>query len=286
MLDMWPFLGAEHYLHDSDNPRFLQGYERSNRSSDTRGFDICKFVWNLKIKHFKNLNLVSPSKWLASEAKKSKLFNENEISIIPPPIQSEIFKSVDKEFARSSFGVDRKKFTIGYLGGITTRKGWNFVKELCSYPELNTDWQFLLGGASKDVFLSSIKIRNNVSIAGRLESTVDLVKFYSSIDVLLVPSTSEAYGLVAQEAQTIGLPVVVFKNTGAEDTVIDGLTGLVCTERSVVDLIQAIESLYKQDLSKKLMAANFSRERAKKEWNLNIIGSKYLELYQRVRNQM
>lgn len=279
LLDMWPFLGSEHYLLDSDTPRFIEGYNKSNRNSDSKGIDLCRLVWQSKKKHFKKLHLVSPSKWLAREAQKSALFSEIDIEIIPPPIDSTVFRPLDKILARSNLGINNEKFTIGYLGGISSRKGWDFIKELCNYPELNSNWQFLLGGASKDAYSNSIKIKNNVSIVGYLDKSEKLIDFYSSIDVLLVPSTSEAYGLVAQEAQTTGVPVIVFKDTGAEDVVIHGSTGLVCAKRSTLSLFQAIESLYLEEFSKKLATARFSRERAKKEWSMNVIGNRYLEMY-------
>jgi glycosyltransferase involved in cell wall biosynthesis len=86
MLDMWPFLGAEHYLSEINPIRFIDGYSKYNRSRGDNGIDICKLVWNLKIKYFKHINLIAPSRWLANQASSSIIFQNQKIEIIPPPI--------------------------------------------------------------------------------------------------------------------------------------------------------------------------------------------------------
>ena len=43
--DMWPFCGAEHL---SFNNRWEEGYSKNNRPSDESGYDLNKYIWNLK----------------------------------------------------------------------------------------------------------------------------------------------------------------------------------------------------------------------------------------------
>lgn len=285
MLDMWPFLGSEHYLTDLNNLRYVEGYKKSNKPVNSKGIDVCRIIWKLKIRHYNKFYLVSPSKWLAEEAKKSALFFEQHIEIIPPPIDANIFKPIDKSLARSLFGLKKENFIIGYLGGTSIRKGWNLIKDLCNHHDSNSNWQFLLGGASKESFIKDCKLKANINFIGRLDNNDQLVNFYSSIDVLLVPSIAEAYGLVAQEAQTMGIPVIVFENTGAEDIVVHGLSGLVCKERNVKSLKLAIENLCAVEESRKIINANISRQRAIEEWSFNTIGNKYLNLYEKIISQ-
>jgi len=54
----------------------------------------------------------------------------------------------------------------------------------------------------------------------------DVPKFLALSDVLVLPSTSEPWGLVVNEAMVCGLPVIVSNRCGCiEDLVIDGDTG-------------------------------------------------------------
>lgn len=279
MLDMWPFLGSEHYCLETDPTRFVDGYNKQNRCPGDRGLDICKISWNLKLKNFKDISLISTSKWLANQAGTSALFHDHRIEIIPPPIDTLKFLPINKKTARLQFRVSEQSFVIGFLGGTATRKGWKFVKELCEYRDLNPKWKFLLGGSAIANYSSYKEISQTAILAGNIEIISDLVSFYSSIDVLMVPSVAEAYGLVAQEAQACGVPVIVFSNTGAEDIVTDGVTGLIVQDRSAKGLLLAIQRLSSMtDEQRKKMSLS-SRDRAEQEWNYKKIGDKYFNFY-------
>jgi D-inositol-3-phosphate glycosyltransferase len=54
-----------------------------------------------------------------------------------------------------------------------------------------------------------------------------LVDFYSAADVVLVPSRSESFGLVALEAQACGTPVVAASVGGLRYVVEDGVGGFL-----------------------------------------------------------
>lgn len=56
---------------------------------------------------------------------------------------------------------------------------------------------------------------------------------YGQADVLMVPSTSEPWGLVVNEAMACGVPVLCSPAVGAgDDLVVDGVTGFRCATRA------------------------------------------------------
>jgi D-inositol-3-phosphate glycosyltransferase len=54
-----------------------------------------------------------------------------------------------------------------------------------------------------------------------------LADFYSAADVVLVPSRSESFGLVALEAQACGTPVIAAEVGGLRYVVADGVSGFL-----------------------------------------------------------
>ena len=51
-------------------------------------------------------------------------------------------------------------------------------------------------------------------------------------DVLVLPSIVEGRALVQQEAMACGLPVIATRNAGADDVIVDGVTGFLIPIRS------------------------------------------------------
>jgi glycosyltransferase involved in cell wall biosynthesis len=88
--DMWPFSGAEHYSY---NARYIKGYQVFNRPSFERGLDINRLIWSKKKKYWKfKFDVVCPSQWMFNAAKKSYLFKDKEIHLIPHPLNLKIWK--------------------------------------------------------------------------------------------------------------------------------------------------------------------------------------------------
>jgi glycosyltransferase involved in cell wall biosynthesis len=233
----------------------------------------------LKSKNFKRLNLVAPSQWLAREIEKSPIFKNKEIDVIPPPINTQIFKPINRNESRERLILDKKDFVIGFLGGLEVRKGWDLVYELIMYSRKNESWKFILGGKGQSKYPV---LPDNVVKVGTIKDHNDLLDFYSSLDVLLVPSFQEAYGLVAQEAQSCGVPVIVFSNTGCEDIVSDQITGFVITKRSSFELVKALSYLQNSTEEKRIEMKINARQRANSLWNYDSIARKYEIKYQEI----
>ena len=70
-----------------------------------------------------------------------------------------------------------------------------------------------------------------------------LSSYYRAADVVVVPSRSESFGLVALEAAACGVPVVASAVGGLLSLVDDGRTGLLVPGREPDDYAAAIDSL-------------------------------------------
>jgi len=94
----------------------------------------------------------------------------------------------------------------------------------------------------------------NVSIKGFVNQS-EITKYYAVSDILVLPSISETWGLVVNEAFNFGIPAIVSEYVGcANELVIDGYNGFVFKDEN--DLKDKIEKLYKDEKLLKEMGIN------------------------------
>ena len=74
----------------------------------------------------------------------------------------------------------------------------------------------------------------------------ELLAWYNLIDVLVLPSTQEAYGAVTGEALMAGAKVVVSSKAGSSSLVREGGNGYVVAPDDVVAMTERIDALLKQ----------------------------------------
>jgi D-inositol-3-phosphate glycosyltransferase len=77
-----------------------------------------------------------------------------------------------------------------------------------------------------------------------------LSTYYRAADLVVVPSRSESFGLVALEAAACGIPVIASAVGGLLSLVDDGDTGLLVDGRDPTDYAKAIARLLDDDLTR------------------------------------
>jgi glycosyltransferase involved in cell wall biosynthesis len=104
-------------------------------------------------------------------------------------------------------------------------------------------YPLIIVGTGKEEKKLKHKARNNIKFVGQV-SEKDLAMYYKGAKALIMPQ-EEDFGIVAVEAQSIGVPVVAYKKGGAIDTVISDRTGVFFEEQKPESLIEAIKKFEK-----------------------------------------
>ena len=131
-----------------------------------------------------------------------------------------------------------RPFRILYVGGWKSLKGVDLLVPVMR--ELGNGFKLHFTGGSKA--RDGAGIAENMHDLGRL-SGPQVADAMREADVLLFPSRSEGFGLVAVEAMACGLPVVGVRGTAVEEVVENGVGGLLCPPDDVRCMVAAIRRL-------------------------------------------
>ena len=119
---------------------------------------------------------------------------------------------IDKRFMRSTLTKNnRTKFIIGYIGAMRKRKNLEFGINAANAIK-SKDIFFDIWG-KKDFeyeYLISISKNKNINFKG-FAPEEKIVNIYDSFDAFIFPSYHEGEGLPILEAQSRGLPVIIYK---------------------------------------------------------------------------
>lgn len=277
--DMWVFCGAEHLSTDGSDARWRTGYKRTR---DVKGFDIDRWVWRRKRSNWKSpFHIVTPSSWLAACAENSMLLENFPVYIIPNPLNTDIYKPIDKSEARKLLNLPQEKKLIlfGAIKGTQLPyKGWDLLKP--ALAKLFND----LPGAEAVIFGQSQpaappKLGGAIHWMGHLYDDYSLAALYNAADVLVVPSRQESFGQTAAEAQACGCPVVAFNATGLKDVIVHNKTGLLVKPYCSSALAHAVLELLKNNNLRHAFSKD-ARLRASHEWSFNTVANKYQAVYE------
>jgi glycosyltransferase involved in cell wall biosynthesis len=279
--DMWAFCGAEHYTNDN---RWREGYNFNNRPSYEKGFDLNKWTWKRKKKYWKNpIQIVASSLWLAKCVNESKLMSNWPVVVVPNPLNTEIFKPMDKKNACTKLNLPNNVPLVlfGALGGQKDpRKGFDLLIEALKYLKHNPKakrFELAIFGQNKPK--SPPNLGFPIHYLGHLSNDIGLRLVYNAADAMVVPSTQEAFGQTASESIACGTPVVAFGITGLLDIVDHKINGYLAKPFDTNDLAQGIDWV--------LNAKNYSeicknaREKTLKEFDYRVVAKKYITLYEK-----
>jgi glycosyltransferase involved in cell wall biosynthesis len=270
--DMWPFTGGCHYAQDCSKyqtqchncPQLLLRGEH----------DISSKQWLEKQAVFqtKPVHIVAISKWIANLARKSALLKENPITIIPNGVDISVWNPLPKDEAKKLFSIESQKKVIGFGAANAlkdTRKGFEYIRQAMQDPQLQ-DVHWLIFGADKT------KTEKNRSYFTHADTKV-LRQIYSACDVFVVPSIQEAFGQTCIEALSCNTPLVVFEQTGCQDTVEHKYNGYCAKYQDTADVIKGI----KYCLAHPHMQQN-ARKKVEAEFTIQQVAKQYKKLFEQV----
>jgi glycosyltransferase involved in cell wall biosynthesis len=198
------------------------------------------------------------------------------------------FKTIDKKRTpENSFviynGIDLKGFepifsdynfikkptiTLGVIGSLNNAKGFDFAIEALKILQKNSAQKFILkiAGSGEEMAnlqkqVKDLNLENNVEFLGWIANPKD---FFAQIDIFILPSKNETFGLVILEAMKFSRPIIATNCDGPKEILrheIDGLlVDLKSSETIPNQIAKAVEKIISdEELTNNLVKNSYQR---------------------------
>lgn len=194
------------------------------------------------------------------------------VAVLPGGVNIREFMPLSKNKAREVLRLSKKDFILLFVGRLEWRKGVGTlisairllkenipnVKALIVGGKIfglrkNTDdwneYQRLFKKAKEE------NVSDDIYFVGRV-CQGRLPLYYSSADILVIPSYYEPFGLVALEGMASQIPIVASRKGGLRFIIKDGQSGLLFEPRNSLDLKEKVLKIYKSQELAALLIRN------------------------------
>lgn len=217
----------------------------------------------------KNLQLVTPSKWLKSLVEKSFL-KTYPVKVVNNGIDLEIFKPKQSDF-KEKYNIEGKFIILGVASVWEKRKGLDYFKKLSS--KLSKDEIIVLIGLTEK---QKEDLPENIIGITRTNNIEELAGIYTAADVFVNPTMEDNFPTTNIESLACGTPVITF-NTGGSIESVDENTGYIIQKENVTGLVEKIKIIKSKGTIK---YKNDSIKRANKFYGKDDKFKEYLEMYE------
>lgn len=186
-------------------------------------------------------------------------FDEEKLTTIPPGIDTERFRPVPEIHS----AVDEENDTVLVLSRLDPRKGID--KAIRAFAQLEReDTELLIGGtgrleSSLKELASELGVREDVRFLGFVPNQ-ELPALYSSVDLFVLPSEYEGFGIVFMEAMACGTPVIGTDVGGIPTAIDDGETGYLVSKDGIGQLSTHIDAILDDPGSQPITARSWAVE--------------------------
>ncbi len=167
---------------------------------------------------------------------------------------------------------NKKTIILGVIGRLDKRKGFRYVISALKLLEGFSDKNFILkiaGSGPREQFLkqstAKLKLEDKVQFLGW---TNDKKKFFNEIDIFIMPSQRETFGLVLLEAMKFRKPIIACDADGPKKIIRNEIDGFLISLEPLVDteirLAGAVKRVLQEpDLVNKMIENSFARLKEK-----------------------
>ncbi|MGC9151640.1 MAG: glycosyltransferase [Microbacter sp.] len=273
--DCWPITGHCSHFDFIGCDKWKTGcFEcpQKNRYPKSILFDRSRKNYQQKKEFFTsipNLTIVPVSKWLGNVVKQSFL-RKKAVRVIYNGIDTTLFVPLDVNKMKSKLRLEGKFIILGVASVWDDRKGLNDFVRLSQL--LDSQYQIVLVGLTQQQIK---KLPHTIIGISKIESTNQLVKYYSGANVFLNPTLEDTFPTTNLESLACGTPVITYKAGGSPEA-IDSTTGIIVEKGDIHGIVNAIKMIHSKGKS---FYSSACRERAVQFFSKEDRFEEYIDLY-------
>lgn len=280
--DMNFFTGGCHY--DRECGRHRESCGACPQLGSTRDDDLSRQIWRLKRGALEavardRLQIVTPSRWLGDEARRSSLLRDFPVTVIHNGVNTDAYRPRDRAVARELLGLPESACIVLFVAEPINRfaKGFHLLIEAMNR----------LGEGDARLLVSvghgqaPAEVRVPYRHLGPMGHDLLLSLVYSAADIFVIPSVQDNCPLTPLEAMACARPVIGFAVGGIPDLIRNGESGLLVPAQEVAALATAIARLSRDADVRAAMGAR-ARQLALEEFSLDVQARRHLELYRKI----
>ena len=286
MHDIWPATAICHYARGCE--AFHQQCRKCPILPKFGVGDLALRVWQRKQQMLSGhrVSYVACSQWLADEARKSALLDGQRVTSIPNPIDTRIFRPVDKQACRQQLSLPADKRIILFVSQRVTdpRKGMSYFVDALrllaeQHPEMKQNTVVaILGGHAEDV---ARELSLPAYPLGYVSDTKRIVQVYNAADVFVLPSLEDNLPNTLMESMACGVPCVGFKVGGIPEMIDHQQNGYVAEFQQTDDLAAGIR--YVLDGADYAVLSQQCQHKVAHSYSQQSVAKRYIEVYEDAR---
>ena len=239
--------------------------------------------------------VITPSQSDASYLEYFYQADPQKLDILPPGVDTKIFKPISKAKARHELQADPQKKLVLFVGRIEPLKGVDmliYAMKILSLrkPELPLNLWIVGGDISQPVELWSAELQkleqlrkvlgipSLVRFVGQQKQD-QLPNYYNAADVVVMPSHYESFGMAALEAMSCGVPVITTNVAGISGLLDDQRQELITTVNNPLLLAKQLGHLLTHEQTHSAVSSKLQKIGVALEWAK--VAEKALNIYKK-----
>jgi glycosyltransferase involved in cell wall biosynthesis len=221
----------------------------------------------------KAVHLFPWNEWVAVSLREDYGVPADKVTVVSPGVDQELFRPDPR--VRTENAVVRLLF----VGGDFARKGGDLLLRWAKETRVSMPWELHLVTRDEVPETPGVVVHH-----GAANNSPALAALYQTSDLFVLPTRADCYSLVAMEAMSCGLPVVISNLGGIPEIVSDGETGILLEPGDYDALASALDALV-VDTARRQAMGQAALRRAQRHFNCRVNLGRILEAMKAASNR-